>query len=177
MYTLLFFNRLILPRDPCNGLLLFLLLFSRKVVSNSYKGVSIPSSRGSSGPRDWTHVSCIGRRILDRWATWKSPCSGVLWESGSAKESKGGSQTYIVWGQRASRVVLRGKGSQAFLQKNHTELTFIVIKQMSNWRLLNRCSRVFWLFFYFPPLKFPADSLATFVEVVLSWVFQMAMTR
>ena len=26
--------------------------------------VAIPSSRGSSQPRDWTHVSCIGRWIL-----------------------------------------------------------------------------------------------------------------
>ena len=25
--------------------------------------------RGSSWPRDWTHISCIGRRILYRWAT------------------------------------------------------------------------------------------------------------
>ena len=53
-------------------------------------------------------------------------------------------------------------------KKNHTEVTFILIKQMSNWRLLNRCSRAFCLILFPPPLKFPADSLATFVEVVLS---------
>ena len=32
-------------------------------------------SRGSSQPREWTHVSCIsflGRRILYRWATWEA---------------------------------------------------------------------------------------------------------
>ena len=31
--------------------------------------VAIPFSRGSSWPRDQTHVSCIGRRILYYWAT------------------------------------------------------------------------------------------------------------
>ena len=35
--------------------------------------VAIPFSRGSSWPRDQTHTSCIGRRILYRWATGK-PC-------------------------------------------------------------------------------------------------------
>ena len=32
--------------------------------------VAISSSGGSSGPRDQTHVSCIGR-ILYYWATWE----------------------------------------------------------------------------------------------------------
>ena len=31
--------------------------------------VAISSSRGSSWPRDWTHLSCIGKRILYCWAT------------------------------------------------------------------------------------------------------------
>ena len=31
--------------------------------------VTISFSRGYSWPRDWTQVSCIGRRILYRWAT------------------------------------------------------------------------------------------------------------
>ena len=31
--------------------------------------VVISSSRGPSQPRDWTHVSCTGRRILYHWAT------------------------------------------------------------------------------------------------------------
>ena len=38
------------------------------VVATSY-------SRGSSQPRDWTHVSCIsciGRQILYHWATWEA---------------------------------------------------------------------------------------------------------
>ena len=33
----------------------------------------ISSSRGSSPPRDWAHVSCIGRWILQHWATWEDP--------------------------------------------------------------------------------------------------------
>ena len=30
--------------------------------------VAIPFSRGSSQPQDWTHVSCIGRKVLYHWA-------------------------------------------------------------------------------------------------------------
>ena len=29
-----------------------------------------PKSVWSSPPRDWTHISCIGRQILYHWATW-----------------------------------------------------------------------------------------------------------
>ena len=32
----------------------------------------MPSSRESSPHRDWTCVSCIGRQILDHWATWET---------------------------------------------------------------------------------------------------------
>ena len=38
--------------------------------------VTTSSSRRSSQPRDWTHVSCIsfiGRQILYHWATWEVP--------------------------------------------------------------------------------------------------------
>ena len=40
-------------------------------------GVAISFSRGSSWPRDWTHISHIGRRVLYHWPTrealnWKS---------------------------------------------------------------------------------------------------------
>ena len=34
--------------------------------------VAISSSRGSSWPRDWTHISCVGRQILYHWATLES---------------------------------------------------------------------------------------------------------
>ena len=34
--------------------------------------VAISFSRGSSQPRDRTHVSCIGRGILSHWATWEA---------------------------------------------------------------------------------------------------------
>ena len=53
-------------------------------------------SRGSPQPRDWTHVSCISRRILYCWATWEAhPPRGLkpkrwtktnllrTWENGS----------------------------------------------------------------------------------------------
>ena len=32
----------------------------------------------TSPPRDQTHISCIGRRTLYHWATWKAPQSPVL---------------------------------------------------------------------------------------------------
>jgi len=35
--------------------------------------VAISSSMGSSRPRDWTGISCIGRWILYHWATWEAP--------------------------------------------------------------------------------------------------------
>ena len=39
------------------------------------KLVAISYSRGSSRPRDWTHVSCIsciGRQILNYWVAWEA---------------------------------------------------------------------------------------------------------
>ena len=42
--------------------------------------VAMPSSRGSSQPRDWTHVSqvsCIGRQVLYHWTTWEALI--VMW--------------------------------------------------------------------------------------------------
>ena len=35
--------------------------------------VAISFSRGTLWPRDWTCISCIGRRILYHWATWEAP--------------------------------------------------------------------------------------------------------
>ena len=35
--------------------------------------VAISSSRGSYPPRDWTHISCIGKQILNHWASWGAP--------------------------------------------------------------------------------------------------------
>ena len=37
--------------------------------------VAIFSSMGSFEPRDWTHISCISRRILYNWATQESQLS------------------------------------------------------------------------------------------------------
>ena len=35
--------------------------------------VATASSRDSSWPRDWTHISYIGRWILYHWVTWEAP--------------------------------------------------------------------------------------------------------
>ena len=42
------------------------------------KWVAISSSRGSSYPREWTHVSCISRWILYHWATWEASVQHLL---------------------------------------------------------------------------------------------------
>ena len=34
--------------------------------------VAIPFSRGSSSPRDWTPISCIGKCVLYHWAIWEA---------------------------------------------------------------------------------------------------------
>ena len=35
--------------------------------------LAVPFSRGSSHPRDRTHVSCIGRWVICHCATWEAP--------------------------------------------------------------------------------------------------------
>ena len=43
--------------------------FHRIFQARILEWVAISSSRGYSRPRDWTHVSCIGRWILYQWVT------------------------------------------------------------------------------------------------------------
>ena len=50
------------PGSPVHG------IFQARIL----EWVAISSSRGSSQPRDWTHVSCIGRWILYHSATWEA---------------------------------------------------------------------------------------------------------
>ena len=45
---------------------------------NSLEWIAFPFSRGSSQPRDRTHVSCIGRRVLYQWATREAHVSPPL---------------------------------------------------------------------------------------------------
>ena len=45
-----------------------------------------PFSRRSSRPRDWTHVFCIGRRVLSHWATREAP---------KQKHNNGGYDSYF----------------------------------------------------------------------------------
>ena len=40
--------------------------------------VAISSSRGSSGPKVWSHSSCIGRQILYHWATREKPIMSAM---------------------------------------------------------------------------------------------------
>ena len=40
--------------------------------------VAISSSRGSSPPRDWTCIFCIGRKILYHWATESGKSNWIL---------------------------------------------------------------------------------------------------
>ena len=42
------------------------------ILQARYRSVSISSSRGSSGPRDWTWVSCIAGSLLTTWAIRKA---------------------------------------------------------------------------------------------------------
>ena len=54
--------------------------------------VAISFSRGSFWPRDWTHISFIGRQILYHWATWKAKIEGynfqITEKNGLKKEEK-----------------------------------------------------------------------------------------
>ena len=56
------------PGSPVHGIFL-----TRKL-----ERVAISSSRGSSQPRDQTHVSCIGRQIVYCLITWEAPVSSQI---------------------------------------------------------------------------------------------------
>ena len=50
--------------------------------------VAMPSSRGPSQPKDWTHiscVSCIAGRFLTHWATWEAPSPHAAAAAAAAK--------------------------------------------------------------------------------------------
>jgi len=69
--------------------------------------VTISYSRGSSQPRDWTHVSCIGRWILYHCTTWEAPLTpstlkmkcrwSSLYSSTRSKVLKSGWPTHYTW--------------------------------------------------------------------------------
>ena len=44
--------------------------------ARTLEGVAVPFFRGSSWPRDWTRVSCIGRRVLYHWTTRETDHGG-----------------------------------------------------------------------------------------------------
>ena len=49
------------------------LLFHGILQGRTLEWVAMPPSRGSSQPRDQTHISCIGRWMLYHCATWETP--------------------------------------------------------------------------------------------------------
>ena len=57
-----------LPGSPVHGILQARIL----------EWVAISSSRGSSQPRDRTHVYCTGKQILYRWATREDPDTALI---------------------------------------------------------------------------------------------------
>ena len=60
--------------------------------------VTMPSSRGSSWPRDWTRVSfvfCIGRRVLSTSASWEA-------------------QIYLFWNRKILKVISLWYDKQKF---------------------------------------------------------------
>ena len=66
---------------------IFLLKYLTYIVVSHYIIISsaIPSYRGSSQPRDGTHVSyvsCIGEWILNHWATWEVLSSRPVYSLG-----------------------------------------------------------------------------------------------
>ena len=72
--------------------------------------------RGSSPPRDWTHISCIGRWILYLWATREAPKVGNLgntwflqlqqWEVGKEKMTVSNCQPHNPKPQASPRVMV-----------------------------------------------------------------------
>ena len=46
-----------------------------------WSGLPFPSPGDLPGPRDWTGISCIGRRILYHWATREAQIN-LLWSHG-----------------------------------------------------------------------------------------------
>ena len=50
--------------------------------------VLISSSRGSSRPRDWICISCIGRQVLFCYATWKAQRAKNKWHKKGKKKKK-----------------------------------------------------------------------------------------
>ena len=59
---------LVTPRTAAHQAPLSMGIFQARIL----EWVAISYFRGSSQHRDWTCISCIGRRILYHWATWEA---------------------------------------------------------------------------------------------------------
>ena len=60
--------------------------------------VAISFSKGSSRPRDWTLVSCIGRQILYHWATWETPFERYSYKNKNVSHKLKDNILYYVFG-------------------------------------------------------------------------------
>jgi len=49
--------------------------------------VAMPSSRGSSRPRDGTSISCIAGEFFTHWATWETLPEAIRWENQTLNSS------------------------------------------------------------------------------------------
>ena len=72
IFVLLFSHQLCLTLLWPHGLQPARLLGPWNSTGKILEWVAISFSRGSSQPRDWICVSCIGRQILYHWATWEA---------------------------------------------------------------------------------------------------------
>ena len=59
--------------------------------------IAVCFSRGSSQPRDWTQVSCIGRWIFYRWATREAPWKRMDPLTTEQKWARGAGEWQILW--------------------------------------------------------------------------------
>ena len=88
------------------------------------KWVAMPSFRGSSLPRYWTHASCIGRQILYHWAIRKAQCESCeLFYLGQNEDDSLGDST----SDSSERLLQRGSGEKS-IYKILVKGEFSVIK-------------------------------------------------
>ena len=95
--------------------------------------VTMPSSRGSSWPRDWICVSCIGRQVLYHEDHLESPISKTLTTQGNKQWSplaQGLSCLQVVIFLKGSRLVLKTQqGLSSLAKKNWFPRPVLLVSQ------------------------------------------------
>ena len=92
--------------------------------------IAISFSRGSSQTRDWTRVSCIGRKVFYLWATREAHLR-ILLTSEMEKEMATHSSTLawkILWTEQPGR--LQSMGSQRLRHDWATSLSLVKIDEL-----------------------------------------------